>query len=143
MAVLFLGNSDEEIFGEMMIEYHKLFANKDNKYPSSIPDMMDVMWQQPMKQKSVSLPPKKVEPPAKEEAAQSFAQGDDAERACYCCGEPGCFPSKSKCQKKGQAKEDWHKPEYYKEIQHTQTISIIETDVETDEEHCFSGAQAA
>lgn len=53
------------------------------------------------------------------------------------------LPFEFKVSKKGQAKEDWHKPEYYKEIQHTQTISIIETSVETDEERCFSGAQAA
>jgi len=43
MAILFLRNSDEERFWEMMIEYRKLCANKDNKYPSSIPDMMNVM----------------------------------------------------------------------------------------------------
>ena len=122
MAVLLLRNYDEERFGEIMVDYRKSFANNDNKYPASVPDMMDVMGKHSVKQKSVPFPPKKLEPPDKEEAAQSFAQekGDDAERACYCCGDPVFFPSK--CQKKGQAKEDWHKPEHYKESHHAQTI---------------------
>ena len=58
----------------MMVEYRKSFANKDNKYPSSVPDMMDFMWQQPVKQKSIPSPSKKVEPPPKDETVQSFAQ---------------------------------------------------------------------
>lgn len=47
MVVLFLRNSDQEQFGEMMIEYRKTYANKDNNYPSSVPGMIFVIRQQP------------------------------------------------------------------------------------------------
>ena len=75
MSVLLLRNSDQERFREMMVDYRKSFANEDNKYPSSMLDMMDVMRKQPMrKRKPEPLPPKKVEPLAKEETEQCFSQ---------------------------------------------------------------------
>ena len=135
MAILFLRNAEEDRFGEMMIEYRKSFANKDNKYPKSVPDMIDVMRQQPEKKRKQKYPPtKKVESPTKkeEESASSFAQdkkGEQKKRTCYCCGEPGCIPST--CPKKGQAKDLWSKPEQFKES-HTTLVY---------EERCFSGAQ--
>ena len=108
MAILFLRNAEQDRFGEMMVEYRKSFANKDNKYPQSVPDMIDVMCQQPeKKRKQKTSPHKKLEPPTKKEekSASSFVQkqkkGEQKERACYCCRQADCIPSK--CPKKRQA----------------------------------------
>lgn len=45
MATLFLRNSKQSGFGEMLVEYQKLFANKDDGHPKTIPDMINVMQQ--------------------------------------------------------------------------------------------------
>ena len=99
VAILFLRNAEQDRFGEMMVEYCRSFANKDNKYPQSVPDMIDVIRQQPEnKLKQKVSPQKKVESPTKkeEESASSFAQsknrGEQTERACYCCGQADCIP---------------------------------------------------
>ena len=58
MAVLFLRNAEKSRFGEMLLEYRKAFVNKEDRYPRSIPDMVDVMWQMPEKKwKQTPKPP--------------------------------------------------------------------------------------
>ena len=57
MAILFLRNAEQDRFGEMMVKYPKSFANKDNKYPQSVPDMIDVMLQQPEKKRKQKVSP--------------------------------------------------------------------------------------
>ena len=49
MAMLFLRNVDQVRFGEMLVDFRKSYTNKDNRYPQSVADMMDVMCQQPEK----------------------------------------------------------------------------------------------
>ena len=87
MFMLFLRNLDKDRFGEMLVEYRKSFANKDNKYPQTVSDMMDVMRQQPEKQKK-NKPIRdkekdKINPKAKSETVASYEQGrkpDEAKR---------------------------------------------------------------
>ena len=55
MGMFFLRNSDKYRFGEMLVEYHKSYVNKDNKYPQTVSNMMDVMRQQPKKWKKKNL----------------------------------------------------------------------------------------
>ena len=57
MAILFLRNAEQDRFGEMMVEYRKSFANKDNKYQSCVPDMIDIMRQQPEKKRKQKVSP--------------------------------------------------------------------------------------
>ena len=45
IAVLFLRNSDYATYNELLIDYRKNFANKQNFYPKSLEDMVDVMRQ--------------------------------------------------------------------------------------------------
>ena len=93
MAFLLLMNSNQEQFGEMMIDYRKSFANKDNRYSSSVMDMSDAMQQKPGRKGETNPSiPKKVETPDKEETAQSYAQDKEEdlnnyEWVCCCCGE--------------------------------------------------------
>lgn len=59
-----------------MIEYHKSFLNKDNNYPSRVPDVIDVMHQRPEKKGKHKFPLlKNVECLTKkeEETASSYA----------------------------------------------------------------------
>ena len=51
LAMLFLRNVDKDRFGDMLVDYRKEFANKENKYPQSVANMMDVMRQQPEKRR--------------------------------------------------------------------------------------------
>ena len=61
MAILFLRNAKQSCFGEMLVEYRKAFANKEDIYPKTIPDMVDVVRKIPEKKRKQN--PK---PPGKE-----------------------------------------------------------------------------
>ena len=75
----------------MLLEYQKAFANKEDKYPRTIPDMVDVMRQMPeKKRKPVQKPPGKEKEKEKEKDtnASSFSteeksgeKKEDEERA--------------------------------------------------------------
>ena len=75
MASLFLWNLDQEIYGDILVDYRKYFANKGNKYPTKTPDMIDGMHKIPEKRgelpKTTTQPTPKEE---KEETATNFAQ---------------------------------------------------------------------
>ena len=118
MAILFLRNAEQSRFGEMLLEYRKAFANKEDKYPRTIPDMVDVMRKMPeKKRKQVQKPPGKEKEKEKDTSASSFTtkekggeEKNDSNRACYCCGKedhllPGC-PDKGT-----KSKSEWHKPQ--------------------------------
>ena len=51
IAVLFLRNSDYATYNELLVDYRKNFANKQNFYPKSLKDMVDVMRQVTPKKK--------------------------------------------------------------------------------------------
>ena len=51
LSVLLLHNANHDRFGELLVEYQKAFVNKDVKYPQNLSTMMDVMKQQPLKEK--------------------------------------------------------------------------------------------
>ena len=110
LAMLFLRNTDKERFGDMLVDFRKSYANKDNKYPQSVADMMDVMRQQPEKQrKPKPLKDKdkeKAKPKAKDQTAASYAQGGKPDKAkedrkFYCCGKLNCVPRNFPDKKKG------------------------------------------
>ena len=52
MAVLFLRASDQQIYGNMQDEYCMDFTNKKDNYPKTIIDMVDVMRQVKVRQKT-------------------------------------------------------------------------------------------
>ena len=148
MAVLFLRNAKQSRFGDMLLIYQKAFANKEDRYPRTIPDMLDVMRQMPEKKwKPIQKSPEKEKEKEKETKASSFAtkekgseQKKDGNRACYCCGDedhllPGCPDKKTK------AKSDWHKPEYFKES-YAQGVAAAETRSDSFEVSFFWGMQS-
>ena len=45
MAAVFLRGSNQSIYGELMRDYRKDFANQDDNYPKSVRAMVDVMRQ--------------------------------------------------------------------------------------------------
>ena len=45
IAVLFLRNSDHSVYSELLVDYRKMFANKQDLYPKTLEDMVDVMRQ--------------------------------------------------------------------------------------------------
>ena len=58
MKVLFLINAKNDMFGDMVVDYEKLHANENNRYPQLVPDMMDIVRQHPEKKRKPK-PPKK------------------------------------------------------------------------------------
>ena len=52
MDILFLRNADKDRFGEMLVDFRKSYANKENRYPQSMANIMDVMRQQSEKRKT-------------------------------------------------------------------------------------------
>ena len=53
MAAVFLRGSNQSIYGELMRDYRKDFANQDDNYPKSVRAMVDVMRQlKPNKKKT-------------------------------------------------------------------------------------------
>ena len=76
------------------MEYWKSFANEEDRYPSIIMDMVDVMRKMPeKKRKETTKPPGKEKEKDKEKdtSASSFStkeksgeKKEDDERACYC-----------------------------------------------------------
>ena len=61
----------------MLVDYWKAFANKENKYPKKLPDMIDVMRQIPerkWKPPKVTTKPIPKNEEKKEETASNFAQ---------------------------------------------------------------------
>ena len=52
LAVLFLRNADYGTYNELLVEYRKAYANKQDIYPKSLEDVLDVLRQiQPKKKK--------------------------------------------------------------------------------------------
>ena len=51
MAMLFLSNFNKDRFGEMLVDFMKSYANKDNKYPQLVADIVNIMRQQPERRK--------------------------------------------------------------------------------------------
>ena len=49
LAILFLRNSDQGRFGDLLVEYRKAYAGQENKYPKNISTMIDIMRAQPKK----------------------------------------------------------------------------------------------
>ena len=47
LAVLFLRNADYGTYNELLVEYCKAYVNKQDIYPKSLEDVLDVMWQIP------------------------------------------------------------------------------------------------
>ena len=94
LVVLFLRNLEHGRYGELLVDYRKSYANKDCRYPDNVPDMIDVMRQQPEKKKPKSPRNNKNNNGDKEknsdEFASSFAQKrkqeEECEIVCYCCG---------------------------------------------------------
>ena len=87
-ASLFLQNAGDDWYGDFLVEYRKAFANKECRYPSSVSNMVDVMRQQPKKNKD----------PSKEEKLNDTDQGllessfiQTGGYACYCCGKSTCW----------------------------------------------------
>ena len=99
MAIIFLRNAEQSRFGEMLFEYRKAFANKEDRYPRKIPDMVDIMRIIPeKKQKQTTKSPGKEKEKEKDKSASSFAmkeksgeKKEEEERACYCCGKTTCL----------------------------------------------------
>ena len=101
MVVLFLQNSDQERFGQMMLEYRLEYGNKQYKFPLNIETMLDVMQQQPAKKRNPSkgidkLKNESLKDKARKDKEASFAQKkkleeEDKPIACYCCGKPDCL----------------------------------------------------
>ena len=56
MTTLFLRNAEQSGFGEMLVEYQKVFVNKDDKYPKTIPDIMVFMRQIPENKRKTNNP---------------------------------------------------------------------------------------
>ena len=57
-SVLFLRNSDQARYGDLVIEYRKAFAGEENKYPKKLTTMIDIMRAQPKKRSANRRPPK-------------------------------------------------------------------------------------
>ena len=48
---MLLQGSNQATYGDMMLDYHKAYANKQDHYPKNIQDMVDTMWQEPKRYK--------------------------------------------------------------------------------------------
>lgn len=76
MTTVFLRNTNQSRFRDILVECHKAFMNKDDRYQKLIPDMMDVMRKIPEnKSKPNNHKPGKVEEnnKKKESSASSYA----------------------------------------------------------------------
>lgn len=51
MAILFLRNAEQYHFGELLLEYWKAFSNKEDRYPRTIPVMVNSMRKIPEKKR--------------------------------------------------------------------------------------------
>lgn len=153
VAALFLRNTSQDRFDELLIDCRKAFANKELKYPADLGAMMDVMRQQPIKKKKNPKPSPKNDKKGDDKAKAkedgdgetSFVQTkkkgdeDDEGYVCYCCGSRTCHLHR--CPKKDTLPAgEWYKPEYAKKHQaHTQ---VIWSDKDEDESRlAFSGIQ--
>ena len=107
----------------MMVYFLESYTNKDNTYPKSIDDMMDVMRQQPGKRKKTKPlkykdkdkdKSKKTEDEAVASYTHSKNPGDYSkkEHNCYCLGKPKCVPSIFPDNSK--PKSEWANPDFCK-----------------------------
>ena len=78
VAILFLRNSNNARFGSMLVDFRKSFANNDDKYPKDLGSMVDVMRQQPSKnrQKTKPTPTSSDKEQDDTKGSMSFAQTD-------------------------------------------------------------------
>ena len=99
MATIFLRGSNQSVYGKLMRDCRKDYANNNDNYPKSVRNMVDVMRQLKPKPKKDKLSNNdkskrngsqqnqngdKIESPKKE---SSFATSTK----CWCCGKPGCI----------------------------------------------------
>ena len=101
MATIFLRGSNQSIYGELMRDYRKDYANNDDNYPKSVRGMVDVMRQ--LKPKTKKQPTNKDK--NQQGGAQQNQNSDKSEpkkessfataAACWCCGKPGCISRNS------------------------------------------------
>ena len=128
-ASLFLRNADGDRYGDLLVEYRKAYANKECRYPTSVNDMMDVMRQQPRKNKD----------PIEGATLNGNDQGLDASSfvqtagyACYCCGESKC--RFHHCTQKGTLpREKWSNPEYFDKYQESKDKKMNAEELQKEE----------
>ena len=96
-VILFLRNSDQARYGNLIVKYRKAFAGQEDKYPQKLSTMIDIMRAQPKKH-STNKKPKKGDKDRDEKKPgdtvpeSSFGQKDE-KYACFCCKKPTCpFP---------------------------------------------------
>ena len=105
-AVMFLRNSDQKKYGNLLKEFRQSYANKRDIYPENLSDMFEVM-------RTVRVPMKKDKNKGGDDeippGADSFAQtGDKKNVTCFVCGKPGELASN--CKLKPEIPEkDWYK----------------------------------
>ena len=109
MAILFLRNSNQGVYGKLVHDYRKEFANNEDRYPKTLRQVVDVMRQiKPKKKKTngsgkdrnngnKNNKDKSDKDKESEKKGSSFAQTDDKPR-CFCCGDAECRTNR--CQKK-------------------------------------------
>ena len=123
VTVLFLRNSDHSAYSELLVDYRKMFANKQDLYPKTLEDMVDVMRQITPKKKKAEKSrsgngngnnnsDKNSEIEASNaQTTKGNQSGDGKGDACYCCGDKEC--RLWRCEKKDKiAHKDWYKPEF-------------------------------
>lgn len=116
LVALFLRNSDQGRFGNLVFKYQEAFAGNEDKYPADVKTMLDNMRSQPKRNKKKKNGDKngdnngkRNEDPSKE---SSFAQCNKV-YTCFCCGNKEC--NFRDCTKKATLpKEQWHDPSKYK-----------------------------
>ena len=99
MATMFLRGCNQSIYGELMRDYRKDYANNDDNYPKSVRGMVDVMRQ--LKPKAKSNKSSNKEKNQNRSGTQQNQIGNKVEpkkesifataAACWCCGIPGCI----------------------------------------------------
>ena len=105
MACIFLRGGNQATYGELLKDYRKDYANKENSYPKTVRGALDVMRQlKPSKKpKGARQNDKnkndhgggnqnKDQDGTKRES--SFVQGSKAKNGCWACGKPTCHSGK-------------------------------------------------
>ena len=99
MAAIFLRGSNQSVYGELMKDYRKDYANNDDNYPKTVRGMVDVMRQLKPKPKKDDKSNKNRNGNGnkdKDKDGSSKESSFATKSACWCCGKPGCISKNCK-----------------------------------------------
>ena len=118
MSYLLLTNSDQKRYKTLVTGMQSQFSLQNDQYPKTLTAVGDALSNHPWDKKPSPIENKPKENADDQTGATSFAQKQQQDMFCYCCGKPD-HVSTTCPKKKGMKRDDWYVNKAHNYIQNS------------------------